>query len=87
MKDPFYLTPLENYRKFFSKVKIGDLIEYSLRYTLEDVKNIAKAHNTIVEYADLETRKKYDTFIVRVVDKIIESGTDPILFDINLLDI
>ena len=88
MKDPFYLTPLCNYENFFKKVKTGDLIEYSLSYTLKEVMDIAKRYKTIVEYADSKTREKYGSFIVIVVDKEkADVKTKPVFFDTNFLDV
>ena len=42
MKDPKYFTPLHTPKRFFSKVKVGDLIEYSLAFMLDDIIKIAK---------------------------------------------
>lgn len=90
MKDPKYFTPLHNSKTFFSKIKVGDLIQYSLAFMLDDIIKIAAQHGFRVEYKGPSTNiyKVYGSMIVKVVG-LIESEKPvfkPVLFDIKMLD-
>jgi hypothetical protein len=90
MKDPKYFTPLHTPKRFFSKVKVGDLIEYSLAFMLDDIIKIAAQYGFRVEYKGPSTKvyKKYGSLVVKVVG-LIEAEKPvfkPVLFDINMLD-
>lgn len=93
MRDPYYLTPeLNNHQKIFKKVKVGDLIQYSLFHTLIDIFTMASDYGILLECIPSSTRKykKFGYPLLRVVKKHRSQKKDrikPVLFNPKMLTI
>jgi len=92
MREPIgFISPINppKHVKIFSEAKVGDLIDYSLAYSPEEVKKKAEKFGLKLQYQtpNTEAYRRYGSNIMKVIEKNKNNSCviKPVTFDPKML--